>query len=83
MRAIEEAAGARLLHHLGTGIAAHAAESVIAEDDGTVLHPSIGNDKFSICRGIQGQSNVRKTTPDSQTQHAFATRELGFQQLQL
>ena len=48
MRAVQEAAGAWLLHHLGPRVTAHPTEGVIAEDDGAVLDLRIGDDKLSI-----------------------------------
>lgn len=50
VRPIQEVAGARLLHDLGTRVAAHHAEAVVAEDDGAVLHAGIGDDELAICR---------------------------------
>ena len=73
MRAVQEAAGARLLHHLGTGVAAHATEAVIAEDDSAVLHPGVGNDKFAIYVKTKARNNIRKTTSGPQTSlHVYA-----------
>lgn len=47
-RAVQEAAGARLLHDLATRVPAHGAEGVVAEDDGAVLHARIGNDELPV-----------------------------------
>lgn len=52
MRPIQEAAGTWLLHHLSTCVATHVAESIIAEDDGTVLDSGIGYDEFTICQDV-------------------------------
>lgn len=45
---VQEAAGARLLHHLGPAVATHPTEAVITEDDGAVLHLSVGDDELAI-----------------------------------
>lgn len=45
---VQEAAGARLLHHLSPQVAAHLAEGIVAEDDGAVLHLRVGDDELSI-----------------------------------
>lgn len=48
VRSVQEAAGARLLHHLSPQVAAHLAEGIVAEDDGAVLHLRVGDDELSI-----------------------------------
>lgn len=47
--AVEEVAGARLLHDVRSGEARHLAEAIVTVDDGTVLHPGISDDKFTVC----------------------------------
>lgn len=47
--AVEEVAGARLLHDVWPGEARHLAEAVVAVDDCTVLHPGVGDHKLPIC----------------------------------
>lgn len=47
--AVQEVAGARLLHDVRPGEARHLAEAVITVDDSAVLHPGIGYDEFLIC----------------------------------
>lgn len=51
--AVQEVAGARLLHDVRPGEACHLAEAVITVDDSAVLHPSIGYDEFLICEGVE------------------------------
>ena len=51
MRSVQEAAGTGLLHDLSTGVTTHPTEGVITEDDGTVLHLCIGDDKLTIFGG--------------------------------
>lgn len=48
--AVQEVAGARLLHDVRPGEARHLAEAVVAVDDGTVLHAGISDDELLICR---------------------------------
>lgn len=47
--AVEEVAGAGLLHDVRSGEARHLAEAIVTVDDGTVLHPGISDDKFTVC----------------------------------
>lgn len=47
--AVQEVAGARLLHDVRPGEARHLAEAVVTVDDSTVLHAGIGYDEFLIC----------------------------------
>lgn len=49
VRAVEKVTGARLLHDLSTRVAAHVTEAIVTEDDGAVLHSSVGYDEFSAC----------------------------------
>lgn len=58
VRSIHEAAGAGLLHHLRSGVAAHPAEGVVTEDDSTVLHLRIGDDELSICGSQTAQTST-------------------------
>lgn len=44
---VQEVARARLLHDLGTRVAAHVAEAIVAEDDGAVLDPRVGDDELA------------------------------------
>lgn len=48
MRPVQEAAGAGLLHNLGTRVAAHATEGVVAENNGTVFHTCVGDDELTV-----------------------------------
>lgn len=45
---MKEVAGAGLLHDVRSGEAGHLTEAVVAVDDCTVFHSSIGYDKFAI-----------------------------------
>lgn len=47
--AMEEVAGAGLLHDVRSGEARHLAEAIVTVDDCTVLHSGISYDKFSVC----------------------------------
>lgn len=47
--AVEEIAGAGLLHDVRSGEARHFAEAIVTVDDCTVLHSGIGYDKFPVC----------------------------------
>lgn len=47
--AVEEVAGAGLLHDVRSGEARHLAEAIVTVDDCTVLHSGIGYDKFPVC----------------------------------
>lgn len=51
--AVQEVAGARLLHDVRPGEARHFAEAVITVDNSTVLHPGISYDEFLICEGVE------------------------------
>lgn len=68
--AVEEVAGARLLHDVRPGEAGHLAEAVVAVDDGTVFHPGVGYYEFTVCNGRvkwgggAGKRNVRALCPD-------------------
>lgn len=53
---VHEVARARLLHDLGARVAAHVAEAVVAEDDGAVLHPGVGDDELAACGRETGES---------------------------
>lgn len=48
VRSVKEAAGAGFLHDLRTRVTTHLTEGVITEDDCTILHLCVGNDKPSI-----------------------------------
>lgn len=48
---VQEVARARLLHDLGARVAAHVAEAIVAEDDGAVLHPRVGDDELATWGG--------------------------------
>lgn len=48
--AMEEVAGAGLLHDVRSGEARHLAEAIVTVDDCTVLHSGIRYDKFPVCR---------------------------------
>lgn len=45
----EEVAGAGPLHHLDTRVTKHLTEAVVAVDDGTVLHLSVGDQELAVC----------------------------------
>lgn len=47
VRACEEITGARLLHHLHSGVAEEFTEAIVAVNDGAVLHLSIGDQELS------------------------------------
>lgn len=47
--AVEEVAGAGLLHDVRSGEPRHLAEAIVTVDDCTVLHSGIGYDKFPVC----------------------------------
>ncbi len=46
---MEEVTGARLLHDVRSREARHLTKAIVAVYDCTVLHPSIGYHKFSVC----------------------------------
>ena len=60
VRSVQEVACARLLHDLGTCVTTHAAEAIVAEDDGAVLHPCVGDDELATWR-----QRWRKSRPGS------------------
>jgi len=49
-RTVQEVARARLLDDLGPRVAAQFTEAVVAEDDRTPVHLSVGDDEVAICR---------------------------------
>lgn len=67
---VQEVARARLLHDLGTRVAAHVAEAIVAEDDGAVLDPRVGDDELATWGGREKvslrrhrQHQIRGTRP--------------------
>lgn len=67
VRSVQEVTGAGFLHDLGARVTTHVAESIVAEDDGAVLHPGVGDNKLSTCgeRKEAMLTNCEKCIKDS------------------
>ena len=63
-RTVKEVARTRLLHHVGSRVAAQLTESVIAEDYRLVLYLGVGDHEVTIChkRPIDVQHNASHST---------------------
>lgn len=58
--AMQEVAGARLLHDVRPGEARHLAEAIVTVDDSAVLHAGIGYDEFLVCEGVNVGKDSKK-----------------------